>query len=242
LRWLLNSTLLENVPATQWLTVLLFSAQKSYMSAGGRALSLLMLPVPSLPAVQVEDAELQARARALLPLDALRREAQEAAELNALLGEQAAAGGVAGLDDFLVQGLLAFFKRDFFSWVRGWGAGSAAGQRGRDTAELDASVTWSNRPCASIQYANSCCSCSCGEAHASCTTASSSCFVPTVCASMWQLHVGGVSLRVHHRLLLLSSHSPRYIVLLCAAAGGPACMRAVHLPHHWHRLGAANSS
>jgi hypothetical protein len=73
-------------------------------------------------AVQVEDAELQARARALLPLDALQREAHEAAELNGLLGETQAAGGVAGLDDFLVQGLLAFFKRDFFTWVRGWGA------------------------------------------------------------------------------------------------------------------------
>jgi hypothetical protein len=73
-------------------------------------------------AVQVEDAELQARARALLPLDALQREAREAAELNGLLGEAQAAGGVAGPNDFLVQGLLAFFKRDFFTWVRCWGA------------------------------------------------------------------------------------------------------------------------
>jgi hypothetical protein len=77
-------------------------------------------------AAQVEDAALQARARALLPLDQLQREAQEAAELNSLLGEQQAAGGMPGLDDFLVQGLLAFFKRDFFTWVRAWAAGRAA--------------------------------------------------------------------------------------------------------------------
>lgn len=69
--------------------------------------------------VQVEDAELQARARALLPLDQLRHEAQEAADLNTLLG--APASSMLGLDDFLVQGLLAFFKRDFFTWVGDWG-------------------------------------------------------------------------------------------------------------------------
>jgi hypothetical protein len=73
-------------------------------------------------ATQVEDAGLQARARALLPLDQLQQEAREAADLNALLGEQQPAGnGVLGLDDFLVQGLLSFFKRDFFSWVGGCG-------------------------------------------------------------------------------------------------------------------------
>eukprot|EP00882_Tetradesmus_deserticola_P009603 GHRQ01010138.1.p2 GENE.GHRQ01010138.1~~GHRQ01010138.1.p2 ORF type:complete len:181 (+),score=91.68 GHRQ01010138.1:331-873(+) len=68
-------------------------------------------------ALSVEDAELQARARALLPLEQLRLESQEAADLNALLGEQQPAGSVLGRDDFLVQGLLAFFKRDFFTWV-----------------------------------------------------------------------------------------------------------------------------
>eukprot|EP00882_Tetradesmus_deserticola_P010241 GHRQ01010819.1.p1 GENE.GHRQ01010819.1~~GHRQ01010819.1.p1 ORF type:complete len:153 (+),score=68.09 GHRQ01010819.1:653-1111(+) len=72
-------------------------------------------------ALQVEDAELQARARALLPLEQLRLESQEAADLNALLGEQQPAGSVLGRDDFLVQGLLAFFKRDFFTWVGGCG-------------------------------------------------------------------------------------------------------------------------
>ncbi|WIA31328.1 hypothetical protein OEZ86_002229 [Tetradesmus obliquus] len=74
-------------------------------------------------ALSVEDAELQARARALAPLEQLWHEAQEAADLNALLllGEQQAAGGggsgVLGLQDFMVQGLLRWFKRDFFSWV-----------------------------------------------------------------------------------------------------------------------------
>eukprot|EP00775_Hariotina_reticulata_P007406 gene7406-7615_t len=68
-----------------------------------------------------EDAEAQRAALTVMPLEQLRREAAETVELNRLLGEHGAttgsSGACVGQDDLLVQGMLRWFKRDFFKWV-----------------------------------------------------------------------------------------------------------------------------
>ena len=70
---------------------------------------------------QAEDAEAQQAALEVMPLEQLRREAADTMELNRLLGEHdttaGSSGTSAGQDDLLVQGMLRWFKRDFFKWV-----------------------------------------------------------------------------------------------------------------------------
>jgi hypothetical protein len=67
-------------------------------------------------AQSVEDPQLMARARSLMPLDSWRAAAREEVELNRQLQPGAATTSV---DDLVVKAMLKWFKQDFFSWVGG---------------------------------------------------------------------------------------------------------------------------
>ena len=64
--------------------------------------------------LQYEDELLQAIAQSVMPLDRLTSSADSAAALSASMGEQP----VRQAEDLLAQELLAWFKHDFFTWVR----------------------------------------------------------------------------------------------------------------------------
>ena len=64
--------------------------------------------------LQYEDELLQAIAQSVMPLDRLISSADSAAALSASIGEQP----VRQAEDLLAQELLAWFKHDFFTWVR----------------------------------------------------------------------------------------------------------------------------
>jgi hypothetical protein len=66
-------------------------------------------------AQSVEDEQLLARARSLMPLDSWRTAAQEQHELNRQLEPGTPTTAV---DDLIVKSMLRWFKQDFFSWVR----------------------------------------------------------------------------------------------------------------------------
>jgi hypothetical protein len=82
-------------------------------------------------AQSVEDPQLMARARSLMPLDSWRTAAREEVELNRQLQPGAATTSV---DELVVKAMLKWFKQDFFSWVSGvwtvglWGVGSGAAE------------------------------------------------------------------------------------------------------------------
>jgi hypothetical protein len=65
-------------------------------------------------AKSVEDPQLMARARSLMPLDAWRETAREQYELNRQLEPGSPTTAV---EDLVVQSMMQWFKRDFFSWV-----------------------------------------------------------------------------------------------------------------------------
>jgi hypothetical protein len=66
-------------------------------------------------AQSVEDPQLLARACSLMPLDSWRESAREQYELNQQLEPGSPTTAV---DDLVVQSMLQWFKRDFFTWVR----------------------------------------------------------------------------------------------------------------------------
>lgn len=67
-------------------------------------------------AKSVEDPQLMARARSLMPLDSWRTAAREQYELNRQLEPGTPTTAV---DDLVVKSMLRWFKQEFFSWVRG---------------------------------------------------------------------------------------------------------------------------
>mmetsp|Transcript_4245 Transcript_4245/g.10277 ORF Transcript_4245/g.10277 Transcript_4245/m.10277 type:complete len:398 (-) Transcript_4245:704-1897(-) len=71
------------------------------------------LRVHTATATAYESIQLQSKARSVIPTDRLRREAKEAAELSADLGEDPAADEL----DVLAELLLHWFKKEFFKWV-----------------------------------------------------------------------------------------------------------------------------
>lgn len=66
-------------------------------------------------AQSVEDRQLQARARSLMPLDSWRQAANEQYQLNRQLEPDTV---TTAADDLVVKSMLLWFKHDFFAWVR----------------------------------------------------------------------------------------------------------------------------
>jgi len=66
-------------------------------------------------ALSVEDEQLFARARSLMPLEVWRQSARQHVELNRLLEP---GSNTASVNDLVVKSMLQWFKQDFFTWVR----------------------------------------------------------------------------------------------------------------------------
>lgn len=66
-------------------------------------------------ALSVEDEQLFARARSLMPLEVWRQSARQHVELNRLLEP---GSNTASVNDLVVKSMLQWFKQEFFVWVR----------------------------------------------------------------------------------------------------------------------------
>ena len=91
------------------------------------------IPLTCRACAQYEDETLQALALSLIPEDQLREKARQSIAGAQQQGSGAAAGS-AGEEDAFVRQLLAWFKRDFFTWVQCQAAITCSGQppSGRD--------------------------------------------------------------------------------------------------------------
>lgn len=89
-------------------------------------------------AKSVEDPQLLARARSLMPLDSWRTAAQQQYELNRQLEPGTPTIAV---EDLIVKSMLRWFKQDFFSWVRPAFAQAAQAAPHRVT-QLQAYLRW----------------------------------------------------------------------------------------------------